>query len=139
MVLRRNASACLFTVSSLHSLLSIPSVVETISTLANPQQSGGTHPLVAKLVLLLPGVQADCVELRPCRRRRTRADCLDNKICSIISNVTVVFIEKYSSCSASPCSSIIGSTTLTNGTKPQPGPGLTWRRFQEMAPSAAAL
>lgn len=65
-----------------HSLLSIPSVVVTISILANPQQSGGMHLLVARLVLLLPDVQADCAEQRPYRRRRTKSDCLRNKICS---------------------------------------------------------
>lgn len=94
----RNASVCFFTVSSLHSPSSIPSVVETISILANPQQSGGMHPLVARLVLLLPDVRADCVEPRPCRRRRTRADCLDNKICSIINNVPVFYCNVYFTC-----------------------------------------
>lgn len=59
--------------------LSIPSVVVTISTLANPQQSGGMHLLVARSVLSLPVVQADCVEQRLSRRRRTRSDFLDNK------------------------------------------------------------
>lgn len=61
------------------SLLSIPSVVVTISTSANPQQSGGMHLLVARSVLLLPVVQADCVEQRPSRRRRTKSDHVDNK------------------------------------------------------------
>lgn len=68
--------------SSPHSLLSIPSVVVTISILANPQQSGGTHQLVARSVSLPPDVPADCAEPRPCRRRRTKSDCLLNKICS---------------------------------------------------------
>lgn len=62
-----------FTISSLRSPLSIPSVVVTTSTSANPQQSEGTHLLVARLVSLLPDVQADCAEQRPCRRRRTRS------------------------------------------------------------------
>lgn len=61
------------------SLLSIPSVVVTISTSANPQQSGGMHLLVARSVLLLPVVQADCAEQRPSRRRRTKSDRVDNK------------------------------------------------------------
>lgn len=65
-----------------HSPLSIPSVVVTISILANPQQSGGMHLLVARLVLSLPDVQADCAEQKPYRRRRTKSDCLHNKICS---------------------------------------------------------
>lgn len=64
------------------SLLSIPSVVVTISTSANPQQSGGMHLLVARSVLLLPVVQADCAEQRPSRRRRTKSDRVDNKTCS---------------------------------------------------------
>lgn len=76
-----------FTVSSLRSPSSIPSVVVTTSTSANPQQSGGTRLPVARLVSLLPDVQADCVEPRPCRRRRTRSVCLDNKICSIINTL----------------------------------------------------
>lgn len=62
-----------------HSLLSIPSVVVTISILASPQQSGGTHQLVARSVSSLPDVPADCAEQRPCRRRRTKSDCLLNK------------------------------------------------------------
>lgn len=72
--------------------LSIPSVVVTISTLANPQQSGGMHLLVARSVLLLPVVQADCAEQRPSRRRRTKSDFLDNKTCSkrICSRVSFV-------------------------------------------------
>lgn len=65
--------------SSPHSLLSIPSVVVTISILASPQQSGGTHQLVARSVSSLPDVPADCAEQRPCRRRRTKSDCLLNK------------------------------------------------------------
>lgn len=65
-----------------HSPLSIPSVVVTISILANPQQSGGTHQLVARSVSLPPDVPADCAEQRPYRRRRTKSDCLHNKICS---------------------------------------------------------
>lgn len=79
--------SCFFTVSSLHSPSSIPSVAVTTSTSANPQQSEGTHLPVARLVSSLPDVQADCAEPRPCRRRRTRSDCLDNKICSIISTL----------------------------------------------------
>lgn len=65
--------------SSPHSLLSIPSVVVTISILANPQQSGGTHQLVVRSVSLPPDVPADCAEPRPCRRRRTKSHCLLNK------------------------------------------------------------
>lgn len=73
---------CFFPLSS---LLNIPSVVVTTSILENPQLSGGTHLLVARSVSLLPVVQADCVEQRPSRRRRT--SCLDNKICSKEANL----------------------------------------------------
>lgn len=83
-------NSCLF--SPLCSLLSIPSVVVTISILANPQQSGGMHLRVARSVLSLLVVQADCAEQRPSRRRRTRSDFLDNKTCSkrICSHVSFV-------------------------------------------------
>lgn len=64
-----------------HSLLNIHLVVVTINILANPQQSGGMRPLVARSVLSLPDVQEDCVERRPYKRRRTNSDCLHNKIC----------------------------------------------------------
>ncbi len=62
------------------SLLSIPSVVVTISILASPQQSGGTHPLDVRSVSLLPVVLADCVEQRPSRTRKTNVH-LHNKMC----------------------------------------------------------
>lgn len=61
------------------SLLSIPSVVVTISTLANPQPSGGMRLLDARLVSLLPAVLVDCVEQRLSRRRKTKLH-LHNKM-----------------------------------------------------------
>lgn len=62
------------------SLLSIPSVVVTISTLVNPQPSGETRPLDARSVSSLPVVLADCVEQRPSRRKKTKL-YLHNKTC----------------------------------------------------------
>lgn len=78
-----------------HSLLSIPLVVVTISILASPQQSGGTHQLVARSVSSPPDVLADCAEQRPCRRRRTKSDCLLNKkiVLKEILGVSTAFVH----------------------------------------------
>lgn len=83
-----------FRLLSPHSLLSIPSVVVTISILANPQQSGGTHQLVARSVSLLPDVPADCVEQRPCRRRRTKSDFLIKSVLKEVVGVSAVFVQQ---------------------------------------------